>query len=80
MATEEPTDRPISHSVYQALHDALELSDFNIRTIVEGPGPANLEDYAALVGRLMKEIQQQLVIVAMHLDDLVAEVRAMKDE
>jgi len=79
--SESPLSRPFSRSVHQALHDALELSEVNMRFIVEGGASgATFEEYAAFTGNLMRVIQEQLVIVAAHVDDLEAEVLRLKGE
>jgi hypothetical protein len=73
-------DRPLSKSIYAALDAALELSDFNLRFITDGPQEADFGDFAVIVGQLLKVIQEQLVVVAAHVDDLEAEVRRLNGQ
>jgi hypothetical protein len=80
MEESEKARYPFAMAVHKALQDAVELSDVNMSYIVEGPGPMDFMEYAKFVGALLKVVQEEVVKIAMHVDDLESEVRRLKDE
>jgi hypothetical protein len=77
MAT-DPEMGPIAKEVIDHLRDAKELSELNLRTLVEGAGPLTVKDYVDFIAGITNAIQQDLVMLAAFLDRLTARVAELE--
>ncbi len=69
---------PIAKEVIDHLRDAKELSELNLRTLVEGPGPLAARDYVDSIAGITNAIQQDLVLIAAFLDRLTTRVAELE--
>jgi len=64
---------PIASEIYHSLEDAVQLSEASLNAIVNGPGEMTLAEFAEW-GRVVKAVQDNLVLLVCHVDDLMARV------